>query len=170
MEPMKEFGDNLIGVQREDPENNRAVLFVHGFGGDPVETWTNKTSKKCFPLLLAQDNRVRNYDVFSFGYVSGVGKGQTITDVADGLRDAIDHHLSRYTLVLVAHSMGGLVCMSYITRQLELERNPPVAGLMMYATPTNGIEFLRVAKLFSLTVSSLLPKSFLPNILIFSLG
>ena len=40
----------------------KAVVFLHGFAGDPVDTWTD------FPALLAVDARAQGVDLLFYGY------------------------------------------------------------------------------------------------------
>ena len=47
-------------------KNPAAVLFVHGFSGDPTKTWGN------FPALLMGNKRLNSWDVFSLGYHTGL--------------------------------------------------------------------------------------------------
>jgi len=100
-----------------------AIVFVHGFGGDAVDTWLD------FPLLLASADPYRSSDLFFYGYNS---KRQTAAFSASQLFQFLDAlHLApaarvlnpsrprgaperdkdfRYaTTVICAHSLGAIV-------------------------------------------------------------
>jgi pimeloyl-ACP methyl ester carboxylesterase len=147
----------LLGYRHRERENRRAVLFVHGFLGDWRTTWRANGADASFQELIACDERFADFDVFSFSYKTGYLSGAAIEDVAVQLHNAISSSLSRYQLVLVAHSMGGLICMRYILHRLEHNEKPPVAGMLMYGTPTTGTELVKVAKIVSRGIGAGMP-------------
>jgi len=63
------------------------------------------------------------------------------------LETEINRWMNGRRLVLIAHSMGGLVCMQYIINNLAVGQPLPVVGLMMYGSPMSGVELLRYVKL-----------------------
>jgi alpha-beta hydrolase superfamily lysophospholipase len=56
------------------------------------------------------------------------------------MTNAIEN-LSGFQIVLIAHSMGGLVCMRYILDQLENGEAPAIIGLLLYGTPESALDF-----------------------------
>jgi pimeloyl-ACP methyl ester carboxylesterase len=127
-------------------KNGRAVLFVHGFNGDRFATWTAE-EKDSFLVLIASDPDLADFDVFTFSYRTSLLAGDTVEQIARQLGDEIDGPLSDYRVILVAHSMGGLVCMRYILNRLERGHRLPILGLLMYGTPTTGTELVRIAEI-----------------------
>jgi pimeloyl-ACP methyl ester carboxylesterase len=132
---------------------HRAVaVFVHG-GFSGSATWE--------PLLarLRADIRVaRHYNLLTFGYDtprvrwSVTRRIPRLTDVADQLRTWINSHdvaRSAPCLVLVGHSLGGLVIQRFIADALisgrgkELER---IRGVVLIATPNTGSQLLLTAR------------------------
>ena len=131
------------------PETTRAVIFVHGFMGDPVETWID---------FHSQVDKWRNNDwwersdLFFFRYLS-VKRSTAVTadhlfkwikriypdpdpawfrldtsDVPSELYDAeYDIHVrvpSRYTeLILVGHSEGGLILRRVVINDIKDRKN-----------------------------------------------
>jgi pimeloyl-ACP methyl ester carboxylesterase len=101
-------------VTHRNGQKDAAILFVHGFGGNPTATWGR------FPEFLMADPRLNGWDVFSLGYHTGLSP-----DVLRGLWTAQPEihtlgelmvstaglpPLGRYrALAIVGHSMGGLV-------------------------------------------------------------
>ena len=127
--------------------NTRAVLFVHGFGGNAAATWKADTAKFSFPALLALDPEFADHDIFVFQYQTGFRHTPGIDAIVNQLDFAIESHLKPYTVVFVAHSMGGLVCMSYVLRKLELGAPLRIGGLLTYGTPMTGVEWVQYAQL-----------------------
>jgi len=131
----------------DPPRRGKAVLLVHGFRGDHLDTWRDKGATTSFPELLAQDPALADFDVFVFRYKTSFFSSPRIDNVARQLGDEIRNSLGGYNLVLVAHSMGGLVCMQYILHQLQQQVCPPVLGLLLFGTPTTGVEAIKAARM-----------------------
>jgi pimeloyl-ACP methyl ester carboxylesterase len=134
----------LSGWQHTQRDNKRAVLFVHGLIGEPSSTWST-VSGISFSELIATDDELADYDVFSFGYQTSILNGSRIENVALQLTDEIHGNLSRYQLVLIAHSLGGLVCMRYVLNRLSRHQTLPILGLLLYGTPTTGSDLIGLA-------------------------
>jgi pimeloyl-ACP methyl ester carboxylesterase len=96
---------------------------------------------------LLADPKFDDFDVFRFKYKSNPFSGPGIKNIAQQLESEILESLPSYQLVLLAHSMGGLVCMQYIVNRLEMGERLPVIGLLMFGTPTNGVEWVNIAKI-----------------------
>jgi pimeloyl-ACP methyl ester carboxylesterase len=139
--------DLLDGWKRQDQANHRAVVFVHGFIGTPEATWKAPNASKSFPELLLDDEAVGDFDIYRFKYKSNPFSGPGIKNIARQLETEIVYSLAGYQLLLLAHSMGGLVCMEYIVNRLEKGDNLPVIGLLMFGTPTTGVEWVNIARL-----------------------
>ena len=143
--------DDMLKVRcHGDRHNRRAVVFVHGFTGDQDSTWTNASGTQ-FDSLLFADPHLADYDVFKFKFASKLYRGNDVDGLAQRLGQAVDELQATrpgggYDVVLVAHSLGGLVCMRYILDRLIANQRPPVVGLMLYATPTSGTGLVTVAK------------------------
>ncbi len=127
----------------------RAVLFVHGFLGDAKETWKAPEAVESFPSLLATDEEVKDYDVFVFEYETKDLFPPAIENIADQLKFAVKQHLPHDRVILLAHSMGGLVCMSYILKLLTgaEKKAQGTGGLLLYGTPMTGVEWAKYAQL-----------------------
>ena len=93
----------LIQVQPYDP-NKIPVLFVHGLKSTPV-TWTPMIS-----ALWADPMMRRNYQVWVFNYPSGYPipySALLLRRQLDALDNAFPYHRP---IILVGHSMGGILC------------------------------------------------------------
>jgi pimeloyl-ACP methyl ester carboxylesterase len=123
------------------PTSTQLILFVHGWRGDPEETWQR------FPQLVAGDARFSDSaDVLAINYPTYIARRNlTIAEVADWINKegAAENLWSKYKkIAIVAHSMGGLVA-----RDLALLRRgltPSVTVLVEIATPHQGADPYRV--------------------------
>ncbi|MGA2809596.1 MAG: hypothetical protein ABSE87_15820, partial [Terracidiphilus sp.] len=55
VEPVSDLLFRVVPNQPHSRPTERAVIFVHGFMGDPQETWQQKDAPDSFPALLATD-------------------------------------------------------------------------------------------------------------------
>ncbi len=126
------------------------MILVHGFRGHAVKTWGS------FPQLINSDPELSRWSVSAFGFPSSTLSllrlpFTRLPRFRDRARELADH-LRRFradqykSIVLVGHSLGGLVCIATL-RQLErLGRDDPhaqavlarVRGLATYGTPLLG--------------------------------
>lgn len=135
-------------VTHRDERKDAAILFVHGFGGDPTVTWGS------FPEYLAADPRLSDWDVHSLGYHTGLSPDvlrglwaaqPPIHTLGDLLRTTAGvPPLDRYrALAIVGHSMGGLVVQHAL---LDREFRNRVQHVFLFGTPSWG---LRKASVFA---------------------
>jgi hypothetical protein len=125
------------------------VLFVHGLGGDLVETWHPEDSPDHFwPKWLADDHP--EAAVWTVGYPaeftkwSGEGTGMALPDRA---KQALDYLISlglgRLPLLFVAHSLGGLLVKQILRASADLapryqKISEMTRGVVFLATPHAG--------------------------------
>jgi pimeloyl-ACP methyl ester carboxylesterase len=126
---------------------NRAIVFVHGLKGDKRKTWSAKDDATSFLGLIASDQDLVDFDTFAFSYRTSFLAGDTVDQIARQLEEEIHRPLAGYHVILVGHSLGGLVCMQYILNRLTRGHSLPVLGLLMYGTPTTGVELVQIAEL-----------------------
>lgn len=124
-----------------------AVVFVHGIGGDFLETWG------AFPELLGSDPELPELDILLWGYQTGFLRSQEI----HGTETLGHNFISELRLRvgtdsaahLVAHSMGGLVVLQGLTEEMKQARaqEPPTSAIhfiSLFAVPTRGISAVNV--------------------------
>ena len=130
--------------------SNGLILFVHGLGGDAEDTWPR------FPELIREDLELKNYDVHFFGYPTSLfsfpwsKKRPKIQTLSEALRSEINNRFpGRRDIILVCHSLGGLVGRKYVLE--EVKRGTPlrVQGLLLYATPNTGAALASIASFIS---------------------
>lgn len=126
-----------------------AVVFVHGILSS-AQAWT------AFERLIRADADLAALEVVRFQYETGVVRtrpGRRIPDldtVARRLGTRFEDLERKYrAVVIVSHSMGGLVTQRFVARMLEdgegtrLDR---IKRIVMFACPTAGSDFLRTLR------------------------
>jgi pimeloyl-ACP methyl ester carboxylesterase len=102
------------------------VLFVHGINGSPRD----------FTFITEHMERT-HFQPWLFYYPSG-GR---LENIAKRLNQMVQQLQDRYKfnkLVVVAHSMGGLVARNFIFKNLETTRQSPIPLFISIATPWDG--------------------------------
>lgn len=119
------------------------VIFIHGLGSDSKATWTEM--KKCLADETLSNPKFANLEVADFEYPTArvlfnpLSKLPVLRLVADALRAEITlNHADADRIVLVAHSLGGLVARKYLRDIKSAQQATPVKHLVMYATPNGG--------------------------------
>ena len=132
----------LVLHRRRGGPASSLALFVHGVGGQRYKTW------QMLPHFLFED--CTDIDIALFDYVSGarrlwrrlsVDLLTTARELADIIRD-----VPYDTILLIGHSMGGLLCEATIKDLIDSEVTDNVGrkavrrvvGLFLLATPQAG--------------------------------
>lgn len=129
----------VIARRRGGVIGTRLIVLVHGLGGDRITTWGN------MPEWLFEDLESEDVDIGLFGYRSGHKRLFRLNSApfaaqAQLLADTIRH--GDYTqIVLVGHSMGGLVCKQAVRHLNDLGAEDALGklrGLILLASPALG--------------------------------
>src|SRR5260370_38361276 len=109
----------IVHVGSSRGEKRANVIFLHGLGGDPRTTWQHGQDDQSFwPRWLVDD--IAGLDVFSVGYESPVsrwnGTAMHLTACADNVLSRIlaRSQLQAGQLILIGHSLGGLVIKQFL--------------------------------------------------------
>jgi pimeloyl-ACP methyl ester carboxylesterase len=147
-------GKNESGYIPEKPGpgayKGRLLIFIHGIWGDPICSWQRDGAESLF-TYLRQDPRIGdNFDMYTFGYPANVWDAGAfgVVEAAIKLRETFESEefTKRYgSIVLIAHSMGGLVALEYLTTFQDSRANVPL--LITLATPYSGSEVADLVKL-----------------------
>lgn len=144
----------------------RLVIFVHGFGGDPVDTWAN------FPDVLRGIDKLADCDFIFYGYD---GLTDQANNAAAKFHDFLDRYLAQpadiingrqpvnnaraaFTydrVVIVAHSLGAVVTRRALLRAQHVQKLDPTANpwlgavrLVLFAPAHNGAHAAAIANAF----------------------
>lgn len=125
------------------------IVFIHGLGGSSKKTWGN------FPQLIKADPLFSDYRFEYFSYPTSLLKiipfkvYPKIQELANGLRTYIKNRTDKNDkVVLVAHSMGGLIARKYLVEEIKNKRKINSRKLLLYSTPNQGSQ---LANLFWLS-------------------
>lgn len=148
------------------------LIFIHGFTGD-LNTWIN-SDKQSLPEMLLEDEMIKqNYDAGYFNYftklvdfkktrftqglvrtifgsTSKSKKNIGIKSLSDHLKSTIEIYCAEYeNIILIAHSMGGLISKSYIINELEENGNTNVKLFLSLAVPHKGSNWANIGRKLS---------------------
>ncbi|MCZ0927976.1 hypothetical protein L0636_09005 [Halomonas janggokensis] len=158
-------------IKKENKPN--LILFVHGLKGGQ-ETWAYNGDVS-FPGMLASDPQlVDRYDIACFNYfttftsaygvsksafsrlfrsIKKIRKNLPITELAELLRTEFEVNLDGYDKVIViAHSMGGLVTKACILGHLSENQETAVKGFISLAVPHSGAKIANIGSFVSSNV------------------
>ncbi len=143
----------------DQPQMKRAIVFIHGLGGNAKTTWGK------FPELISSDPILgKSYDTDTYGFSTSLfslpffSLSPRVQLLASGLSTFLINRFGEYDAVtLVCHSLGGLVARQYVLEQTldkvlgqtSGETVVKIRRLVLYATPNNGSELANIGKLVS---------------------
>lgn len=150
-------------------KNKNLILFVHGFTGGK-ETWLTNSTGKRIPDYLLENKEIReNFDLDYFEYYTKFTdkiskahwlftflpfvkkrkfkKNLYIDDIKDILFSDIDVKFKDYqNIVIIAHSMGGLISKAVILKLIE-ENRSRISLFISLAVPHNGSNLANMGRL-----------------------
>lgn len=101
-------------------------------------------------------------DIAFYGYPTGLirwpwsNRSNRIQDLSKALRTEFAARFSIYSeVIIVAHSMGGLIAQKYIIEELKEKPTLKVSGLILFAVPTEGASLAKWGDLVSFRHSHL---------------
>jgi pimeloyl-ACP methyl ester carboxylesterase len=137
-----------VKVLHDCPNAAIDICFVHGLTGDRESTWTARGQsapwpKNLLPPKLGEAARILTYGYDAYVVRRGIAGSNRLIDHATNLlhdlaTDRSSSNASSRPLILVAHSLGGLVC----KKALLLSRNNPEADLRGVFDCVKGTVFL----------------------------
>jgi hypothetical protein len=122
---------------RDDSSNRQLLLFIHGWNGDPQGTWRQ------FPDLVVSDSQYDDFNVWAIQYPTFmIRRNLSIGQLADFITkymEAQSHTFDRYSkVVVIAHSMGGLVAREIAIQEALRGRQPSFTKVIEVSTPHQG--------------------------------
>jgi hypothetical protein len=129
---------------------DKVILFVHGLSGSSEGTWGAMIElfrrDRCFSEFALD---TYEYPTSKIRFALG-RKMPGIQDLALGLASYIHaYHSDKKEIVLVGHSLGGLVLRYYILNEFKINNNTPIVAAAMIATPHTGSALARIGSSFS---------------------
>jgi len=125
----------------------KLIVFIHGFTGDAVQTWTNQESNVSWIQLIEGDERLQDFKVMTVGYDTPLrGPSSTIPQIATRLLEQLQDErvFDRYKeIYFIAHSMGGLVAKHLLValgHPSQVDKLSKVRAVLYIATPAEGVE------------------------------
>jgi hypothetical protein len=140
----------LIKIGEWTGEKRGNVVFIHGLGGHPFDTWRRAPNDQTFwPVWLAED--VKGLSVYSLGYISPptnwLGTAMPLLDEAANILRLLLNHadLREGPIAFICHSLSGLL-VKQVLRSANEQRNDPtiadffarVRQVVFLATPHTG--------------------------------
>jgi pimeloyl-ACP methyl ester carboxylesterase len=141
----------LVIHHAKGKNNNQLIIFVHGLGGS---RYGKKSTWGDFPAFIFADFPQLDVGLYEYRTLLTRLKFWNSVDLqteaqvfADLIRDELSNYVS---VILVGHSLGGLLCKAAISRLVrnnEKDILSRISGLILMATPQLGS--MRVPKLLA---------------------
>ncbi|MES2974179.1 MAG: alpha/beta fold hydrolase [Pseudomonadota bacterium] len=135
----------FVVQNKETPDT--VILYIHGIFGDTVGTWTNPNGTRFFDLVKNDPQFKGRFDAYAFGFPSNyLASGSfDVRDAYKSLKNDVDITLRAYKrVIIVAHSMGGLVAMRYLLHDRTMLKKVPV--VVLFATPQDPVQIASIGK------------------------
>ncbi|WP_319523281.1 alpha/beta hydrolase [uncultured Desulfosarcina sp.] len=123
-------------IERDSSET--LAVFVHGFRGSHLRTWGN------FAEYLNKEDCLKKVDFLFWGYPTRLfKKDEKIGSIGEHFKTEFDYlPKDKYkSMVLIAHSMGGLVVRSFIIQSLidgKGEELSKIQHIILFGVPNDG--------------------------------
>ena len=135
--------------EADAPTAPRLLLFIHGIFGDTVGTWSYDGNSNLPSIIVERPEFANGFDAFAFGFPSDMVNAGSfrIPEAAKTFATEINYRgfLQKYReIVIVAHSMGGLVAIEALTTFPALRAKVPL--LVAFATPYDGAQVTKLAR------------------------
>lgn len=154
-------------IARSDNLNpgDPAIIFIHGLGGDARETWMQDKNNEetLWPKWLADEAGLK-CSVFLLGYDAALSKwkdsAMPLPNQGDAALELLssEPQLRNRPLILIGHSMGGLVIKTLIqnglSKGVQRYKNTveQIRGVVFIGTPHKGSQLATLAKYLSLVL------------------
>lgn len=131
-------------------DGSLAVVFIHGLGSSNGSAWLadadgDEAASAYWPRLVAEDVRLADASVYLAGYYTALDAGDyDIERIAEDVyRDLVQVQpgkpavMDKREIVIVAHSLGGVVARQILARHAEAFQGRRI-GLLLVASPSLG--------------------------------
>lgn len=126
----------------------RTIILLHGFSGNSHDTFG------MMPAFLTGNRDLTSYDLHCFGYptslrpdITGVWAADpNLTELSSYFAQHLETEFAKYKeIILIAHSMGGLIVQRALINSSALGR---VRHVILFGTPSGGLKKAGLGKLF----------------------
>jgi PGAP1-like protein len=146
----------VVEHQEANMNPTGCIIFVHGLGSSHLKTWIEMENLVKSHSVLREQWVTKQYD-----YVTTKLKLMPefisprrylgIPMLAKGLKSFIELHCKTYeSIVIVGHSMGGLVTAKFVTTELGRMTDHRVKGALFFAAPFDGSQLATIADVLSI--------------------
>jgi triacylglycerol esterase/lipase EstA (alpha/beta hydrolase family) len=160
----------MIEFSLKGKNRKNLILFIHGLTGDKM-TWVNESGMSFSDLLMQDKDLKKKFDIADFTYYSklvtstagkvvqslasklfsGISKkvmlNLDVDDITDLLITELKVKCSEYqNVVIIAHSLGGLIAKSTILKAKDDKSIPPIRIFISLAVPHDGANLAIVAQ------------------------
>lgn len=131
----------LVIHQKMGTTNNQLIIFVHGLGGS---RYGDKSTWEKFPQFIFEETMQLDVGLYEYQTLFRrlrFWKSVSLKDEAKIFAHIIRDELPNYkAVILVGHSMGGLLCKAVISYLINSEKDvlSRIGGLILIATPQLG--------------------------------
>ena len=128
------------------PLGKAAIIFIHGLFGSGSSTWGK------WPQLLSEDSWLSDkIEINHFEYQTKLfsllhASPSNVYFFSDMLKEYIDG-LPHNEIVLVCHSLGGLVAKQYIIEEIKKDNGLRVTKVLFCAVPNDGAAIAKIARI-----------------------
>jgi len=160
----------MIEFSLKGKNRKNLILFIHGLTGDKM-TWVNQSGATFSDLLMQDKGLKKKFDIADFTYYSklltsttgkvvqslaakifsGVSKkvklNLDVENITDLLLTELKIKCADYqNIVIIAHSLGGLIAKSTILKAKGDKTIPPITVFISLAVPHDGANLATVAQ------------------------
>jgi predicted alpha/beta hydrolase family esterase/Cdc6-like AAA superfamily ATPase len=125
-------------------ESSKVVIFIHGLSGSAMGTWDSMLN------ACLEDSQLSKITFDTYEYPTTIfwsfKRPQGIKELALALRTFIELKFSEHDeIVLVGHSLGGLISKYYAIEHFKSNGNFKIKGIALYAVPHAGSDLANIA-------------------------
>jgi len=129
--------------------NRKLLVFIHGWNGDPKETWRN------FPTLACRDPGISDVDVLVVDYPTYMARRNVhLAELSDWLSKKLDilYQSRPYAkMAIVAHSMGGVIAREIIINRQLARRQASFGLVVSIASPHKGADIASLGDILNIS-------------------
>ena len=144
------YNNERIDLMSTNPVSQNVIIFIHGLSGSADGTWGKMIE------FFRRDSTFSSYALDTYEYptckinLAFWRKLPGIQELADGLSTFIQtYHSDKKSIILIGHSLGGLVLRYYILNAFKQDRSDALTAAIMIATPHTGAALGRIGNTIS---------------------